>query len=134
MPATKWTKKAIEALCTQLSSWWCFNALYLEPGVKTEDVWDTMPLEVRIKIVIGGLRNFHALLSERAAKYRETAAHYAGVWADTGRPRDLDGELQTRFSTGAAEADKDAAIVQKLIDRVDAEGLPPEVVTWRPER
>lgn len=129
----KWTKKDIKSLCQQLQSWWVFNRPYLRQGITVDEVWDTMPLDVRMGVVVGGLRGFQSGLRDRAEKERQMIEHYAGVWADSGTPRDPTGETRAHCAVMASDADKGVATLQKLIDRVEAEGLPPEVLSWRPQ-
>lgn len=129
----KWSKKDIKTLTQQLSSWWVFNSLYLKAGVSIAVVWDTMPITVRTGTVIDGLRQLQAMLVERASKDHALVIHYAGVWTDNGAARDPDGSMHKQFAELAEAADKSAAAYQKLIDRIEVGGLPPEVVAWRPK-
>ena len=127
MSGKKWSQKDIRRLVQQLSSWWLFNSMYMKPDVTLAHVWDTMPLEVRTKIVIGGLRGFQSMAAERADSSRKTSAHYAKNFPECE-------DVVDRFAKLAVEDDKAAAACQKLIDRVELDGLPPEVATWRPDR
>lgn len=129
-----WRKGEIRTLCNQVAHWWTFNAMYLRTGVTREQVFATMPLSVRIGIVVGGLRGFQSMAGDRAQRSREMADHYRGCWPDTGQPRDPDGSFAAKCLESAADDDAAALACQRLIDRVESEGLPPEVVAFVPER
>jgi hypothetical protein len=130
----RWTKRDVRTLIQQLASWWLFNAPYARQGVTAEHVFSTMPTSVRVGIVANGLRGWIAMTGDRAAQNSAAAAHYRGVWSDTGTPRDPTGEMVQRF-TNAAMADTASAVhAQKLLDRVASDGLPPEVAAWMPDR
>lgn len=127
MVAKRWTKTAIRSLCSQVDSFWLGHRLGLRP--------ERVPAFVdfiranRVAIVVGGLRSFRGLLGSRMTSQRETAEHArtSGVW---GLSTD---EIVERFTKLAAGTGRDLAKVDALIARVEAEGLPDEVVGYLPE-
>lgn len=130
----KWSKKDLKTLVQQLSSWWSARSMFLKSDVTLADVWDTMPLAVRMGAVVGELRDRQSMFAKRAHKDREMVEHYAGMWVDSGTPRDSDGTMRERFADLARQSEASASACQKLIDRVEAQGLPAEVAAWRPDR
>jgi diphthamide synthase (EF-2-diphthine--ammonia ligase) len=127
MAAKRWTKTAIRSLCAQIDSFWLEHRL----GLRQERVPAFVDFirENRLAIVVGGLRSFRGLLDSRMVSQRETAEHArtSGVWGSS------TAEIVERFMKLAAGTGRDLAKIDALIARVEAEGLPDEVIGYLPE-
>jgi hypothetical protein len=138
----KWTKKAIRELRSQLETFVLFHEMYY-PAEKIREVIE----ERRRDLVLAGLEGRIELLKERAKSDRATATHYAEAgprWAEETRQKHGDKraeesartilEVVARFTKMADENDKAVAYVEKLIAKIQIEGLPPEVASYIPKR
>jgi hypothetical protein len=129
----KWTKTDLRSLTGAIDGWWLSFRMYLLPGVTKEHVFKLMPLEERTAIVVAHFRSFAALLDERInghTGYRVTWQNYdqhngQPGWGDTADivKRFQDFEADTLVAIGKAHA---------LAVRVEAEGLPADVVAYVP--
>ena len=135
----KWTKREIRTLTGILDSFMvCNRPLSYAPGAEEAfRKWLAETLaEHRRDVVLGGLRGHLATAEERAEQNAGTARHYAAHPSLCGqRPQDMvDGrpEIVVRFERFAEEERKGAAWTRKLLARVEAEGLPPDVAGYDP--
>lgn len=127
MATKQWTKTAIRSLCSQVDSFWLGHRLGLTR--EREPAFVAFIHANRLAIVLGGLRSFRGLLDSRMTSHRETAEHArtSGVW---GSSTDM---MVERFTKLAADTGRDLAKLDALIGRVEADGLPAEVVGYMPE-
>jgi hypothetical protein len=83
----------------------------------------------RAAIACAHLRGLASLAADRAKRSRETAEHARAnpdVW------RDGTAEIVARFERLAGEDERGVAGLEKLVARIEAEGLPPEVEAYDP--
>jgi hypothetical protein len=138
----RWTKKAIRELRSQLNSFVLAHEMYY-PAERIRTVIE----EKRLEIVTGGLEGWIKLLKERAESDRATSAHYAKMapgWLEETRAKfgekqaeksaASNAETVERFAKMAADNDKAVAYVERVIAKLKAEGLPPEVASYIPKR
>lgn len=138
----RWTKKVIRELRSQLEGFVLFNEMYA-PRERIE----TFIAENRLQIVENGLEAWRKLLAERATSSLATSEHYkkmAPIWkAETLQTRGEKAaekseasalETSARFAQHAVDEEKAVTYVEKLLARVRAEGLPPEVASYTPRR
>ncbi len=123
-PSKKWTKKDIKSLCSQIDSFWLFKRDHYSP--------DSLRAAIdvhRVGIVTGGLRGFQSMSRERGLQERQTVEHAkkSGVHG-TGTE-----VIVERFTKLAEDSEKDVAKIDQLVARIEAEGLPPEVLAYLPE-
>lgn len=129
----RWTKKSIREMRSQIDG---FVLRYDLPGNLTSQPraaeareWVRGKLEEHKRaIVIGGLSGFRNMLADRAKQEEATSKHWRESMND---PGDVVG---LRFEKLAAESRKSVAYIDRLIERIRAEGLPPEVLDYVPER
>jgi plasmid stabilization system protein ParE len=120
--AKRWTKKAIREMQSQIDSFVLVREMY----AKREDLRAALERNgARRAVVLSGLRSWIAMLTERAKQERE--AHEA--WLRLNAP-----EVAERMKRIAEDNEKAIVYVRKLIERIDAEGLPEEVETYVPMR
>jgi hypothetical protein len=120
----RWTKKAIKTLQGQLTSFVVCHRLYYKP-----EAIEGFIREKRLEVVLAGMREFVAMHEERSAENAKTADHFE---ANPGIYGKATPEMVQRFRGFAAEEAKDAAAARALVAKVEAEGLPPEVVAFDP--
>lgn len=131
---TRWTKKSIQEMRSQIDA---VVLRYDLPGNLTSRSGAAERRaklraaiqEHRQSIVVGGLTGFRTMLEDRAKSQEETRDHYRAH--TTLDPEDIVGE---RFEKLAKETRWSIQYIDRLIARIEAEGLPPEVVEYMPER
>lgn len=122
----RWTKKDIRTLQDQLMSFVLQYELYVDPGTLL-----TALERDRLTIVLNGLRGFRSLLVDRLTQYGQTADHFEthpAIYGEATR------EMVERFRSYHRETARDLGKLDRLIARVEAEGLPPEVSSHMPDR
>lgn len=129
----KFTKGDIKRMCEWLDGW----ALYWRPlhgawmDLERERAWRDAVLaatpEHRRAAILRNLENFHALERERAEKYLVSACHFQ-VTRVYGNATD---EMVARFELLAADAQRDAAKLDVMRAKIEALGLPAEVLSHR---
>lgn len=122
----RWTKKDISFLKNKLLFFVLFHEMYW-PRDRIRAVIE----EHRHTIVLGGVRSFRGLLADRSKSYRESVEHFRTHPSVYGNSTP---EIIERFTRLADECDADVAKLDQMIERVEAEGLPPEVLEHMPER
>lgn len=131
--AKRWTKADIRRLTGQLDTAWLY-ARPLQPahggrpdGREAFRTWLATG-DNRTRVVLQGLGGWERRSAGRAQQNRDTAQHArtSGVWGSSTE------EMVQRFERLAAADTKDVQLVQRLVARVKAEGLPPEVVAYDP--
>lgn len=129
--AKKWTKKDIAALCGFLNSFWLVHRP-LDYRGRDEAAAKMRALLAeprnRAEVVLGGIRGARATCSERYRQYCETIGNQLVRFTAYGQPD----ELVDRFTKMAREEDAAEKKLEKMLHRVLAEGLPPEVVAHDP--
>ena len=121
----KWTKADVRRLCSAIdAAWIARRPLGVDPEFLPR--WRAWLAETgrRRAIAVAHLRGFANMLDERAKQERDTATHY--------RERLPDPVLVERFERLAGETARDAARARKLAERVEFEGVPPEVERYDP--
>ena len=121
----RWTKTDVRTLRSQLDGFVLENRMY-HP---MERICSAVASR-RSEIVVGGLRGFRGLFEERAAKNEQAWRHFESHLAVYGSSTP---EMIERFKGLADKDAKAAAKTGKLIARVEAEGLPAEVVGYAPD-
>ena len=119
-----WTKKAIKSLQSQLTSFVVCHRMHYKP----EHIASVIR-EKRLDVVLSGLRSFLAMHEDRAQKNAETADRFEAHPEVYGRATP---EMITRFRGLAEDERKAAEGVRALITKVEAEGLPPDVLAFDP--
>lgn len=122
----KWTKIDVARLRQALSSSWLHSRLYIDPEVYRADL--AKPGR-RLAIVAHGIESLRSLGEYRAKKSRESVEHFK---AHPEIYRTLNDEVIARFTKLAEEDERGCRMAQALIDRINAEGLPPEVDAFDP--
>lgn len=130
----KWTKKDIKVLCGTIDTFWLQNrplsgAFGLDSrahDAAVQKVRETLTTR-RVDVVLTGIRAFERLYSER---YNQNCTTIGNEIARFGKT--LDDEIVQRFIRLAREVDKDAKAATSLRERIQAEGLPPEVEAYDP--
>jgi hypothetical protein len=123
---SKWTKKDIEKLKSQLMTFVLQNEMYY-PMSRILVAIEKDPQS----IILSNLNGFRSILTERAKRDKETADHFQAHPSIYGL---FTPDMVLRFRKLHAECEKDIARIDALIARVQSEGLPPEVVGHIPER
>ena len=129
--ASKWTKKDVKALCSTIDSWWLVNRPLDYRGVEEAAAKAREMLanpSSRREIVLAGIRGARARASERYSKNCETIGNQLVRFTEYGKPD----ELIERFTKLAREEDAENTTLEKMLHRVLAEGLPPEVLAHDP--
>jgi uncharacterized membrane protein len=119
-----WTKKAIKALQGQLTSFVVCHRMHY----KVEHIAAVIA-EKRLDVVLSGLRGLAGMHEERARKNAETADHFE---ANPGIYNASTPEMVSRFRGYAVDEQKGGAALRTLIAKVEAEGLPAEVLSFDP--
>lgn len=118
----RWTKKDLKLCTDQLQNHILFNRLYYPV--------DAIKADIRVRrraIVEVGLASFASMFKDRAQKNADTAKYFEEHPEIYGASTP---EMVKRFADLAAGDAKAAASIQKVIDRVAAEDLPPEIEAW----
>ena len=128
----KWTKKDVKIMCQAISTFWLINrplgdslAAHQRALARVREYLS----ERREEVVCVGIADLADLAAERARKDQEAADHFRShpeVYGE-GTP-----EMIARFEELAAESRGDVARAEKLVAKIHAEGLPPEVVGFDP--
>ena len=132
----KWTKADITRLCDQIKSFYIINRPLDYRGMEAFNIrWRQALAEKLLLIVMTGLEGWLTMVKERVAK---TLAHDAyvlsrlDIWPVKANPSRSDLELAARQAKYKADELKDVAICERLIARIQAEGLPSEVLAYDP--
>ena len=131
MKTTRWTKKDLRTLTSQIDTWMLLNRPLgsHNGGDFAAAVRDALTPEARACIVINGLTAGLSREQERAQSDADTAKHFA---AHPGIYRDSTPEMIARFEGLAEESRKAARYIATLIARVEREPLPAEVLAYDP--
>jgi hypothetical protein len=128
-PAKKWLKKDIKQLRGFL------HDFYVEHRPLDVREWKEAMPKIRLaiesnrkEIVLAGIRRGRATLSARYRLSCETIGNQLVRFTEYGAPD----ELVARFIKIAREEDADERVLEALLYRVLAEGLPPEVESYDP--
>lgn len=154
MKPRRWTKREIKQLCSALDSFLLCNrpiesmSMANQPRREAFNAWLDKALgEHRVEVVVAEVRSLRNLFARRADESRKTAEHYRTHPELYGEPSKMiwDGDRRTyisrdaaiaqvvdRFNGYAAEEDKAVQISDRLIARIETEGLPPEVLSYDP--
>lgn len=126
--AARWTKADVKRLCGAIDTYF----VVVRPLGALGD-FPTRFREVlaahRQDIVVSALAGFERMLHARVTENRAAAVHAVfnpHVWGSSA------GSMAARFETLAREAERDIERSEKLVARVRAEGLPPEVIAYDP--
>lgn len=128
----KWTKKDIRTLCNQIMTFYVMNRPLGDSSSAYANFQSALATHLerfRTEVVLGGLRGWVSMSTSRADQYQRTADNAIAnphVWGKSTC------ETVDRFEKLAAESRKAIRLTEKLIARVEAEGLPPEVVAFEP--
>lgn len=128
----KWTKKDISICKNALSSFWLVNRPLGDSLREREVAYAAVRQHVtdhRVDVVCGGIAQLRQISNERALKNQQSADHFAEHPNVYGSATP---EMIARFSKLAADDRKEATKAQMLIAKIQAEGLPPEVVAYDP--
>lgn len=128
----KWTKKDIAELCQTLSTFWLVNRPLRDSLSETLNAADKVRQVLnthRTKIVIDGLLDFRSLCEKREERDQGAADHFKAHPEVYGSSTP---EMISRFEKLAENSRKDIRKIEKLIERINAEGLPLEVMTFDP--
>jgi hypothetical protein len=131
VPPAKWLKKDIKCLCGYLDTFYLLNRPLDHRGLdeylpKVRAVLDDW--SKRKDIVLGGIRAARATCSRRYRECCETIGNQLVRFTEYGQPD----ELIERFTKFAREDDAAEKRLEKMLHRVLAEGLPPEVEAYDP--
>ncbi len=122
----KWTKRDLKLLRDQLEHFVTFHSLYRT----TAEI--TLLIEGnRLTIIIGGLRSLRETYAERAERNREAVVHFErnpGIYGNS-TP-----EMIERFSGFADDDAKAVWKIDRVLGRLESEGLPSEVSDFTPDR
>jgi hypothetical protein len=127
-----WTKKDIKVLCQAISTFWLVNRPLGDSLAEHERALAEVRAylaEHREEVVCAGVAELGGIAAERARQNQETAYHFRSHPEVYGKSTP---EMIERFTRFAAENHRDLAWAEKLVARVQAEGLPPEVVAFDP--
>jgi hypothetical protein len=126
----KWTKADVKRLRGAIDSWWLCNRPLSGPASEAllERASEVIA-EHRVAIAIAGIRELRGIARDRAVEDRKTAEHFRQHPNVYGSHTP---EMIARFETSAAEGDRSVNLADRLIARVEAEGLPPEVSGYDP--
>lgn len=130
----KWTKKDIKVLCGTIDTFWLQNrplagAFGLDSrahDAAVQKVRETLAAK-RVDVVLAGIRSFERLYSER---YKSICEAIGNEIARFRKP--LEDEFVQRFVKLARETDADSRAATALRERIQREGLPPEVEVYDP--
>lgn len=120
-----YTKKQIEAMRSAIIGAW----LSLRDMGMPAEVFSRALAEKRSSVVLGGLRERIAWHQSHVAESRGTAQHFRAHPEVYGQSTP---EMIERFEVAAAKYDKGAAWFRVLEQRVESDGLPPEVIVYDP--
>jgi hypothetical protein len=127
----RWTKKDIGTMRGTLSTFWLYNRPLGDSLSASRDAAEVRELlkEQRTEVVLTSLRDHVNMLARRAEEYAKTARYYAD------HPEVMGSStlgMIARFENLAKETTKGIDQKVALIKRIEAEGLPPEVVDFDP--
>lgn len=126
MKPKRWTKKDLEILRNQFSTFVLQYELYAPKEAIRKAIEEN-----RQVIVLNGLASFRSLLSERKSSDEETARHFEAHPSIYGESNP---EMIERFRTSARDLEKDLKKLDSIVERIQSEGLPEEVLRYMPER
>ncbi len=121
----KWTKIDIRTLRSQLDTFMLQERMYYPK----ERICAAIASK-RSEIIVGNLRGFRDMLAERAAKNEEAWKHFESHPTIYGSSTP---EMVERFKGLADQDAKGVRKANRLIERVQSEGLPVEVAGYVPE-
>lgn len=128
----KWTKRDIKIMCQTISTFWLVNRPLgfsaREHASALAEVREYLR-EHRTQVVCRGIADLGNLAHSRYLENAQTAEHFKthpNVYGSS-TP-----EMIERFTNLAAESLKDFEKAKALIERVEREGLPDEVVEYDP--
>lgn len=137
-----WRKKTIKELKAQLLSFVLYNERYYPPEAIRKAI-----AENRLEIITKGLESWRSMITARADQERATADHYEKVepqWRaealakrgekDAEKTSQSCKETAERFRKLAHDGDKTADYIGKILAKLAAEGLPPELADYFPDR
>ena len=130
----KWTKKDIKVLCSQLDTFWLqhrplgglMGAPRADLEAAAQAVRETLVAK-RVDVVLAGIRGFERMHAERYRQNCETIGNEITRFG-----KSLDDELVQRFVRLAREEDASGKAATVLRERIQREGLPPEVEAYDP--
>ena len=120
-----YTKKQIDAMRSAIAGAWL---TLRDMGLRAEAFRAGLP-EKRLDLVLGGVRERITWHEQRAADEQSTAEHFRAHPAIYGNATP---EMIARFEALAVTRDKGAAWYRAPLERVEREGLPPEIVAYDP--
>lgn len=128
----RWTKKDVKIMCGAISSFWLENRPL---GDSTRELSSALS-EVRqylqarrAEVVCRGIASLGNIALDRLQKNSDFVEHlrsHPGVYGKS------TAEMIERFDNLAREERKDVERARALIARIEAEGLPPEVIAFDP--
>jgi hypothetical protein len=131
---TKWFKKDIKTMCQAIASFWLVNRPLGDSMRDHNAALDEVRAylqEHRPLVVCHGIAELGGIAQEREQKDLDFVEHlriHPHVYG-TSTP-----EMIERFSKSAAENHKTVMKAEALIAKIEAEGLPPEVLSFDPVR
>jgi hypothetical protein len=126
MTKSKWSKKDIKTLQQQLMSFVFVNELFYPPAQMREAIEGR-----RMSIILDGLGEHLARLADRKLRDLETAEHFRTHPTIYGMSTP---EMVDRFMRLAKDCETEMRKTDRLLKRVEREGLPPEVAQHMPGR
>lgn len=118
-----WTKSDRKRAWTALDGWRLMN------GSVSQRAEVPVEPELQVLAAVRHLKMLRGLYVDRAQSNRDTARHFEAnptIYGDT-TP-----EMVKRFDDLAVEEDKGIAALDKLVARLEAEGMPPAPDDWKP--
>lgn len=113
-----------------ISSWYAISRPLSDRGWQEFNAWARTTLAAhRQEIVLADFRGLRSFYAKRVGEYRAGSEHYAKKAEEWKQDTS---EMVERLARLAAESEKDVAYADGLIARIEAEGLPPEVLAFDP--
>lgn len=126
-----WPKSTIKQLQQTITSFWVCNRPLGMAGLDDFNArFDRVLAERRQDIVVYELEDHVRISKRREEDNKRTAEHYGSAKWCAGTPHGV--EMVERYTKFAKEEGLARARLEKLIERVKTEGLPPEVVNFDP--
>lgn len=128
----KWTKKDIKIMCQAISSFWLINRpLSDSMRVHNDALADVRAYlgEHRTHVVLQGIADLGNLAHHRYEENLKTAEHFKNHPEIYGKSNP---EMIERFTNLASDHHKDFLKAKSLMEKIEANGLPPEVMSFDP--
>lgn len=134
----RWYKKDIKSMRGAIDSWLLVNRPAPHKGIAGQSLGfrdaaraHLSDLEKRKAVVLGDIRMLRNRAKERGQENTEAARHFEANPAIYGNSTPM---MVERFDQLAAENAKGVTKLNKLLARIEEEGMPPEVVAYDPFR